>query len=68
MIAISTFPAAVDLAIIALTIAIVVCRVVLLAVHGRLRGPRWQRFNYATAAALVAFAVVALGRIADLLD
>ena len=68
MIAISTFPAAVDLAIIALTIVIVVCRAVLLAIHGPLYNPRWRTFNYATAAALVAFTVVALGRIADLLD
>ena len=68
MIGVSMFPQAVDLAIIALTIVIVVWRAVLLAVHGPLRGPRWQGFNYATAGALMIFTVVALGRIADLLD
>ena len=67
MIGISTFPTAIDLAFIALTIAIVVWRAVLLAIHGPLRGPRWQGFNYVTVGALLIFSVVILGRIADLL-
>lgn len=68
MIGASTFSAGVDLAIIALTIVIVVWRAVLLAIAGRLRGSRWEAVNYATAVALAAFTIVAIGRIADLLD
>ena len=68
MIGASTFPAAVDLTIIALTIVIVIYRAVVLAIAGPLRGTRWEAVNYVTALALVAFTVVAIGRIAELLD